>query len=150
VLASDRRVEDLLNRLAALSPQERALVIEAAADRWGAPPDEDAAAPDGDMMAEDDDDLHAQCVDLAALKSCWSDTSVAMAVARVIGISLYASDAPKIPAPDQTSDLIATSKRWLNRLEEEVPVEAQQAHNSGIAVDGVANVEIAGRETVQD
>jgi hypothetical protein len=44
-LASDRRVEDVLNRLAALSPEERALVIDAAV----APPiDEQAAEDDGD------------------------------------------------------------------------------------------------------
>jgi hypothetical protein len=67
---------------------------------------------------------------------------------RLIGISLYAPDAPKVPAPDQTIGLIAMLKGWILRLEG--PIEVQEAHNSAIAVDGVGKVEIAGSETVQD
>jgi hypothetical protein len=139
-VASDKRVEGALDRLAALSPQERALVIEAAVDRW--PPIEERAA-------EEDDDVgpspHDQCINLAALKSGWDDVVVAMAVTRLIGTAFYAPDAPKLPAPDEASELLVTLTEWVDRLRG--PIEAQQVHNSAIAVDGVANVEIEGSET---
>jgi len=60
-LASDRRVEDVLDRLAALSAAERGLVADAMADRWGI----------GVVATTSDEDNHAhtQCANLAALKS---------------------------------------------------------------------------------
>jgi protein gp37 len=140
-LASDRRAEDLLNRLAALSSPERALVIEAAVDRWGAPAMEEPA------VVEDDDDgptRHDQCIDLAALKSGCDDVVVAKSVTCLIDTALYAPNAPKIPAPDQTRELIQTLREWLDRLQG--TVEAQRARDS-IIVNPVANGEVSGSET---
>jgi hypothetical protein len=68
-----------------------------------------------------------------------------MAVMRLIGTAFYAPDAPKLPAPDQASELLVTLTEWVDRLRG--PIEAQSIRNSAITVDGIANVEIAGSET---
>jgi hypothetical protein len=140
-LASDRRAEDLLNRLAALSPPERALVIGAAVDRWGAPAMEEPSVVEYD---DDGPTRHDQCIDLAALKSGWDDVVVAKLVTCLIDTALYAPNAPKIPAPDQTRELIQTLREWLDRLQG--TVEAQRARDS-IIVNPVANGEVSGSET---
>jgi uncharacterized ParB-like nuclease family protein len=136
--AAEKQIEEALSRLAALPPSERAVVIEVAVDRWGLARSEEPAAEE-----TDDDDIpssHAQCIDLAALGSGWTDVVVAMAITRVIGTALYAPDAPKIPAPDQTRQLIKTLEQWLDRLQGRV--EAQPGCNSAITVDAVGNGDI--------
>jgi len=44
---------------------------------------------------------HAECVNLADLRSCWDDNRVAGAVRRVIGEALQGSDAPNLPSPSK-------------------------------------------------
>jgi hypothetical protein len=114
---SGDRLLDREARFAALSAEERALVAGVMVDRWGT-----AEAPAASDEDDDESSLHAQCLDLAALHSGWTDVIVAMAITRVIGTALYAPDAPKIPAPDQTRQLIKTLEQWLDRLDPSGPV----------------------------
>jgi hypothetical protein len=130
--AAEKQIEEALSRLAALPPSERAVVIEVAVDRWGLARSEEPAAEDDDIPSS-----HTLCLDLAALKSGWTDVIVAMAITRVIGTALYAPDAPKIPAPDQTRQLIETLEQWLDRLQG--PVDAQPGCNSAITVGTVGD-----------
>jgi len=60
---------------------------------------------------------HAQCVSLADLKPCWDDGCVAAAVGRVVEAALHARDAPKLPAPRETKELVTTLRDWIERLE---------------------------------
>jgi hypothetical protein len=62
-LASDRRVENVLDRVAALSAKERALVADAMADRWGVA----ATSVEEPAAGEDNDNgpsLHDECLDV--------------------------------------------------------------------------------------
>ena len=60
---------------------------------------------------------HAQCVNLPDLKSCWDDGCVAAAVGRVVEAALHAPDAPKLPAPQETKELVTALRDWIEQLE---------------------------------
>ena len=82
---------------------------------------------------------HAQCVSLADLKSCWDDRCVAAAIGRVIEAALHAPDAPKLPAPEETKELVTTLRDWIKQLEPATEITRKTLQPAEPAVIGVLN-----------
>jgi hypothetical protein len=77
---------------------------------------------------QDPQSTHAQCVSLADLKSCWNDHCVAAAIHSVVQAALCAPNAPKLPTPEETKELVATLRDWIEQLEPAtaIPLKRQQ------------------------
>src|SRR5690349_18253728 len=82
---------------------------------------------------------HAQCVSLADLESCWDDCSVAAAVGRVVEAALLAPDAPKLPAPRETQELVTTLRDWIKQLEPATEVARKAPQPAEPAMIGALN-----------
>jgi hypothetical protein len=83
--------------------------------------------------------LHAQCVSLADLNSCWDGGCVAVAVGRVIEAALQAPDTPKLPAPEETKELVTTLRDWIGRLEPATQITQKALQPAEPKVVGVLN-----------
>jgi hypothetical protein len=87
------------------------------------------ALPAETPVALDDVSIHAQCVRLADLSITWDQSSLAIAIDRVIKAGLKAPDAPNPISADATKDLVLSLAGWVQRLgggklETEVPEPA--------------------------
>lgn len=82
---------------------------------------------------------HAQCVSIADLKSCWNDNCLAAVVGRVVEAALHAPDAPKLPAPEETKELVTTLRDWIERLEPATEITRKALQPAEPTVIGVLN-----------
>jgi hypothetical protein len=68
-------------------------------------------APDDAFLSS-----HDRCIRLDDLSAGWNQNLAAAAVDDVIREALSAPDAPKLPAPSTIQELVATLRRWIERL----------------------------------
>jgi hypothetical protein len=91
---------------------------------------------------------HAQCVRLAELKSRWDDGSIAAAVSCVVRAAVGAPDAPKLPAPQETKELVATLWGWIEQLEPAIERTRRDPQPDQPALIGMLNKFICELEAI--